>query len=83
MKEKVSLNPDKPTWHPSDLLGQIVLVTTLNEDGTSNLAPKSWISMMAFEPPILALGCNLEHWTAKNIQARQEFVMNVPGAAAG
>jgi flavin reductase (DIM6/NTAB) family NADH-FMN oxidoreductase RutF len=80
MKAKVNLDPDKRTWHPSPLLGQIVLVTTLNEDGTSNVAPKSWVSMMAFEPPILALGCNLEHWTARNILARKEFVVNVPGA---
>jgi len=80
MKEKVNFDPDKRTWHPTPLLGQIVLVTTLNEDGTSNVAPKSWISMMAFSPPILALGCNLEHWTARNILAREEFVINVPGA---
>jgi flavin reductase (DIM6/NTAB) family NADH-FMN oxidoreductase RutF len=79
MKEKVSFYPDKRTWHPSPLLGQTVLVTTLNEDGTSNIAPKSWISMMAFEPPLLALGCNLQHWTAQNILRSKEFVVNVPG----
>ncbi|MFQ6090506.1 MAG: flavin reductase family protein [Candidatus Bipolaricaulia bacterium] len=80
MKDKVGFGLDKRTWHPSPLLGQIVFVTTLNEDGTSNIAPKSWISMMAFEPPILAIGCNLEHRTAQNILARKEFVVNVPGA---
>ncbi len=80
MKEKVSFSLDKRTWRPSPLLGQIVLVTTLNEDGRSNVAPKSWVSMMAFEPPMLALGCNLAHWTAQNILRRKEFVVNVPGA---
>jgi flavin reductase (DIM6/NTAB) family NADH-FMN oxidoreductase RutF len=80
MKEKVSFGPDKRMWHPSPLLGQVVLVTTLNEDGTSNIAPKSWISMMAFEPPVLAIGCNLKHWTAQNILWRKEFVVNVPGS---
>jgi flavin reductase (DIM6/NTAB) family NADH-FMN oxidoreductase RutF len=79
MKEKVSLPFDKRMWRPSPLLGQIALVTSLNEDGQSNVAPKSWISMMAFEPSLLALGCNLAHWTAKNILARQEFVVNIPG----
>ena len=79
MKEKVSLSFDKRMWSPSPLLGQIVLVTSLNEDGQSNVAPKSWISMMAFEPSLLALGCNLAHWTARNILARQEFVVNIPG----
>ena len=77
---KANLNLDKETWHPSPLIGQIVLVTTLNADGTSNIAPKSWISMMAFEPPILALGCNVQHWTGRNILERGEFVVNVPGA---
>jgi flavin reductase (DIM6/NTAB) family NADH-FMN oxidoreductase RutF len=79
MKEKLDFDLDKRTWHPSPLPGQIVLVTTLNPDGVSNIAPKSWISMMAFKPSILALGCNLKHWTAQNILAREEFVVNVPG----
>ncbi len=79
MKEKVSFSPDKRTWRPSPLLGQIALVTSLNEDGQSNVAPKSWLSMMAFEPSLLALGCNLAHWTAQNILRRQEFVVNIPG----
>lgn len=78
MKEKVSFAPDKRTWKPSPLVGQIVLVTTLNDDEQSNVAPKSWISMMAFEPSLLALGCNTEHWTAKNILRSKEFVVNVP-----
>ncbi|MFQ6103005.1 MAG: flavin reductase family protein [Candidatus Glassbacteria bacterium] len=79
MKVKVSHSTDKHTWHPSPLMGQIVLVTSLNQDGSSNIAPKSWISMMAFEPPLLALGCNMGHWTAKNILRSREFVVNVPG----
>ncbi len=80
MKEKAAFQPDKRTWRPSPLLGQIVLVTTLNGDGTSNVAPKSWISMMAFEPSLLALGCNSRHWTGQNILRSREFVVNVPGA---
>jgi len=80
MKEKRNLPLDKRAWHPSPLLGQVVLVTTCNEDGTSNVAPKSWVSMMALDPPVLAIGCNLEHWTARNILRSGEFVVNVPGA---
>ncbi len=80
MKEKVSLALDKRTWRPSPLLGQVVLVTSLNADGQSNVAPKSWLSMMAFEPALLALGCNLAHWTAQNVIDRHEFVVNIPGA---
>jgi flavin reductase (DIM6/NTAB) family NADH-FMN oxidoreductase RutF len=80
MPVKVALSLDKHAWHPSPLLGQIVLITTCNADGTSNIAPKSWISRMAFEPPLLALGCNQQHWTAQNILQRHAFVVNVPGA---
>ena len=80
MPEKIRFSPDKRTWRPSPLLGQITLVTTTNEDGSSNVAPKSWVSMMAFEPALLALGCNRAHWTARNILRTGEFVVNVPGA---
>ena len=80
MKEKLSLVLDKHSWRPSPLIGQIVLVTTINDDGTSNIAPKSWITMCAFAPPMLALGCNLRHATAQNILGRKEFIVNVPGA---
>ena len=75
----MSLDLGKRTWYPSPLLGQIVLVTTLNQDGTADLAPKSWVSMMALEPPILAPGCSLQHCTARNILERKEFVINVSG----
>lgn len=81
MKDKAWLGTDKRSWRPSPLLGQITLVTTVNEDGVSNIAPKSWVSMMAFEPPLLALGCNSTHWTARNILRSGEFVVNVPDAA--
>jgi flavin reductase (DIM6/NTAB) family NADH-FMN oxidoreductase RutF len=80
MKDKVSLGVDKRDWRPSPLPGQIVLVTTVNPDGTTNVAPKSWIAMIAFDPPLLALGCNLAHWTAVNILAQREFVVNMPSA---
>jgi flavin reductase (DIM6/NTAB) family NADH-FMN oxidoreductase RutF len=80
MKPQIALTLDKNAWRPSALLRQIMLVTTLNANDVSNIAPKSWVSMMAFDPPLLALGCNLKHWTAQNILARQEFVVNAPGA---
>jgi len=79
MKEKVPFSTDKHSWNPSPLLGQIFLVTTINEDGITNIAPKSWISMMAFNPPLVVLGCNHEHQTAQNIIRSREFVVNVPG----
>lgn len=79
-KLKVDVEPDKRKWHPSPILGQLVLVTTVNKDGTSNVAPKNWISYMAFGPSIIALGCSSKHWTARNIIRSREFVINIPGA---
>jgi len=77
---KTSLPLDKHDWHPSPLPGQIVLVTTVGQDGEPNVAPKSWLAMVAFgPPPVLMLGCNLEHATAKNILAEGSFVVNIPG----
>jgi flavin reductase (DIM6/NTAB) family NADH-FMN oxidoreductase RutF len=79
MKVKSPLSLDKRAWQPSPLAGQIVLVTTLNADESSNVAPKSWISMMAFDPALLAFGCSLQHVTARNILRTGEFVVNFPG----
>jgi flavin reductase (DIM6/NTAB) family NADH-FMN oxidoreductase RutF len=79
-KEKVPFPLDRMVWHPTPLINQVTLVTTLNEDGESNLAPKSCVSLMIFRPLLLAMGCNLTHWTAKNIRRGLECVVNVPGA---
>jgi flavin reductase (DIM6/NTAB) family NADH-FMN oxidoreductase RutF len=78
-KEKVPFSVDKMLWHPTPLIGQVTLVTTLNEDGASNVAPKSLVSMMILRPPVLALGCNLNHWTSRNLRRSHECVVNLPG----
>ncbi len=76
---QVPFPADKRFWRPSPIIGQVTLVTTCNDDGGSNVSPKSLVSMMTFDPPILALGCNLTHWTAINILRAREYVFNVPG----
>ena len=77
--KKVELPTDKHEWHPSPLADQVVLVSTLNEEGTPNVATKSFMSMVAFgPPPILMFGCNTGHATSKNVLKRGEFVINVP-----
>lgn len=80
---KVAVELGKRTWHPSPLPGQIVLVSTLGPDGQPNVAPKSWISMVAFEGPVLGFGCNETHATCRNAIAQGEFVVNVVPAALG
>jgi flavin reductase (DIM6/NTAB) family NADH-FMN oxidoreductase RutF len=79
-KTKVPLSLERLGWRPTPLMNQVTLVTTLNEDGSSNVAPKSCVSLMIFRPLLLALGCNLGHWTARNLRRGGECVVNVPGA---
>ena len=76
--EKVSFDPDKKTWHPSVLPGQIVIVSSINREGEVDIAPKSWITMVAFAGPILAFGCSKRHTTYRNILETGEFVVNIP-----
>jgi flavin reductase (DIM6/NTAB) family NADH-FMN oxidoreductase RutF len=79
-KQKVPFPLERMVWHPTPLMNQVTLVTTLNQDGTSNVAPKSCLSLMIFRPLLLAMGCNLTHWTAQNLRRDLECVVNVPGA---
>jgi len=62
------------------LIGQIILVTTLNRQQIPNVAPKSWVSILARQPAIVGFSCNVAHDTAKNILTTGEFVINIPGA---
>ncbi len=62
------------------LIGQVVLVTSINREKIPNVAPKSWISVFARRPAIVGFGCNVNHDTSKNILTTGEFVINIPGA---
>lgn len=78
MEAKVQISVDKRQWQTSPLPGQIVLISTLDKEGVPNVAPKSWISAVAFEPAVIGFGCNLKHKTAMNVLETKEFVVNVP-----
>ena len=78
MKQKAEFNVDKYSWHPSPLAGQIVLLTTVNREGKVDVAPKSWVTMIAFNPPTIIIGCNRTHMTARNLIEVPEFVVNIP-----
>jgi flavin reductase (DIM6/NTAB) family NADH-FMN oxidoreductase RutF/uncharacterized protein YciI len=77
----VPLPLDKHDWGRSPLPGQIVLVTTVDRDGAVDVAPKSWVSMAAFDPPVIGFGCNTAHLTHDNAAATGEFVINVVPAS--
>lgn len=78
---KAAFPADKANWHPSVLPGPIVLVSTVDPQGKPNIAPKSFVSMMAFGGPVLAFGCHRSHATARNAEAAGEFVVNFPSEA--
>jgi len=69
---------DKWQWSPSPLPGQVVLVTSQDRDGATDVAPKSWVTFMAMTGPRIGFGCTLEHRTARNVQATGEFAINIP-----
>lgn len=64
-------------WTP--LAGPIALVTTLDQEGRVNVAPKSWISHVCRKPDLFVIGCNRHHHTAANLLATGECVLNFPG----
>jgi flavin reductase (DIM6/NTAB) family NADH-FMN oxidoreductase RutF/uncharacterized protein YciI len=78
---KVAFSVDKADWHPSVLPGPVVLVSTVDAAGEPNIAPKSFVSMMAFGGPVLASGCHRSHATARNAESSGEFVVNFPPEA--
>lgn len=78
---KIAFPAGKADWHPSVLPGPIVLVSTVDAVGEPNIAPKSWVSMMAFRGPVLAFGCHQSHATARNAEETGEFVVNFPPEA--
>ncbi|WP_067962588.1 flavin reductase family protein [Nocardiopsis trehalosi] len=55
----------------------VVLLSTLNEDGTSNLAPVSSAWALG---RLLVLGLGATGQTARNLAARPELVVNLPSA---
>lgn len=77
---KVTLALDKRAWMTSLLAQQVMLVSSVATDGTPDVAPKSWVTMVAFEGPVLGFGCNVRHRTYQNIRDTGDFVVNVPPA---
>lgn len=76
---KVDLTTNKEDWHPSLLAGQIVLISSRSNLGEAHAASKSWITMVAARPPMLAFCCKLSHRTAINVLETREFVVNIAG----
>ena len=54
------------------------LITTLDEKGSVNAAPYSWVAPVSFSPPLVYVGVGGKHkHTYINAKAQGEFVVNI------
>lgn len=74
--KKVNYPLDKHFWHPSLIPGPVVLISTYNAEKEPNIAPKSWLQMVSFHPPILMFSGMKENTTEKNILETSCFGIN-------
>lgn len=77
---KVELGTNRLEWSPAPLTEQVVLVTTINENGEPHVATKSRVTVISYGPPaVVVFGCQAGYPTAVNVQKNAQFVLNVPG----
>lgn len=74
---KVPFPIDKRDWHPSLIPGPIVLVSTVDAAGAPNVAPKSWVQMVAFDPPTLMFSGSKGGRTERNALESECFGVNL------
>ena len=73
---KVAFALDKREWHPGFIPGAIVLIGTCDSFREPNVAPKSWLQMVSFDPPILMFSGTKNGATEKNILETNCFTIN-------
>lgn len=56
----------------------IVIVTSISRERIADAAVKTWITFINLKPSLVVFSCNMQHQTAKNVLATQEFVVNIP-----
>jgi flavin reductase (DIM6/NTAB) family NADH-FMN oxidoreductase RutF len=61
------------------LVGQTVLISSVNKEGLPGLGVQSSISIFASTPSIVGFGCRSGNLVAKNILSTGEFIINIPG----
>ena len=76
-RSKTPLPTDKRDWHPGLIPGPIALISTVDPAGEPNVAPKSWIQMVSFEPSILMFSGSRDGQTERNILATGCFSVNL------
>lgn len=74
--KKINYPVDKHHWHPSLIPGPVVLISTYNVKNEPNIAPKSWLQMVSFEPPIVMVSGTKGNTTENNIVETRCFGVN-------
>ncbi|MFC1683754.1 flavin reductase family protein [Candidatus Zixiibacteriota bacterium] len=73
---KVEFPIDKRRWHPSLIPGPVTLISTYDGRKEPNIAPKSWLQMISFEPPMLMFSGQQSNTTEVNIAESNCFGIN-------
>lgn len=57
----------------------LTLICSLNEDGTTNLAPICFVSYLSFNPPMVGFAAGKESHTGKRVRETGKVIVTVPG----
>ena len=57
----------------------LTLICSLNEDGTTNLAPICFVSYLSFNPPMIGFAAGKQSHTGKRVRESGKVIVTVPG----
>lgn len=57
----------------------LTLICSLNEDGSTNLAPICFVSYLSFDPPMVGFAAGKQSHTGKRVRQTGKVIMSVPG----
>jgi flavin reductase (DIM6/NTAB) family NADH-FMN oxidoreductase RutF len=61
------------------LVGQTVLITSVDKENTPGLGVKSSVAIFSSSPPVVGFCCKTTNLVARNILSTGHFIINVPG----
>lgn len=60
--------------------GPVVLATTLNKEGKSNIITLAWVTPVSSKPPLLVFALSPKRYSYECLKGLGEFVINIPTA---
>lgn len=57
----------------------LTLICSLNEDGTTNLAPICFVSYLSFNPPMVGFAAGKQSHTGKRVRETGKVIITIPG----